>query len=557
MKKGIIGTVKGLFVSAPVVVSTPVDEGDSVEPEVNNGATKSKPEALFPNNNSGYGTSSNGSFRPVYVETYDGEKNLGEIGPVTSYLLDLPSLRYRSWKSYLDSEIAQTVINRYTTWVVGSGLKLQSTPNELVLSQEGFTTEDKTYSKGIEQRWRVWAGSTSGDYKSEDSFNQLQREAFINAKMGGDVLVILRVIGGQIKVQLIDAQNVISPVPQPVNLKNGHKIYNGVETNSRGKVVAYHVRKDDMLYGTERIKAYNNGFRTAYLYKGLRYRLSDNRGIPMMTAVMETTSKVERYKEATVSNAEESSKVAYQIVHQQYSSGENPMNNNLAKAFDVSGNGENLPIDELGNQLANNVAATTNNQAFNNPLGAEVKPLQSNHKELYFKEFYKTNWDVICATVGIPSEIAMSMYNSNFSASRAALKDWEHTLMVERERFDSQFLSPIYELWLFLEIANNKIQYPGLINAWGDGNVMATDAFLSHRYVGANVPHIDPKKEVEAERLKLGDLAENVPLTTIEQATEDLNGGDSETNIRVFSEEMESFNESMPDVPAQSSPVQE
>jgi hypothetical protein len=45
-------------------------------------------------------------------------------------------------------------------------------------------------------------------------------------------------------------------------------------------------------------------------------------------------------------------------------------------------------------------------------------------------------------------------------------------------------------------------------------------------------------KEVNAERRKLGPLADNIPLTTVEQATEVLNGGDSDSNIQQFSEEL-------------------
>jgi hypothetical protein len=44
---------------------------------------------------------------------------------------------------------------------------------------------------------------------------------------------------------------------------------------------------------------------------------------------------------------------------------------------------------------------------------------------------------------------------------------------------------------------------------------------------------------VNAERLKLGAAAKDMPLTTLEAATEALNGGDSEHNLNQFADELE------------------
>ena len=60
------------------------------------------------------------------------------------------------------------------------------------------------------------------------------------------------------------------------------------------------------------------------------------------------------------------------------------------------------------------------------------------------------------------------------------------------------------------------------------------------RFTGPMFPHIDPLKEVNAERAKLGDLAKDIPLTTVEAATEALNGGDSASNLEQFIEELKS-----------------
>ena len=133
----------------------------------------------------------------------------------------------------------------------------------------------------------------------------------------------------------------------------------------------------------------------------------------------------------------------------------------------------------------------------------------------------------------------MSKYDSNFSASRAALKDWEHTLTVDRQRFAFQFMQPIYNFWLYIEILKNNIQAPGYLKALAEGNLMVIESYTNSRFVGSNVPHIDPVKEVTAERLKLGLTGASIPLTTVEAATESLNEGDSDANMAQYALELE------------------
>ncbi|MCK4522210.1 MAG: phage portal protein, partial [Nanoarchaeota archaeon] len=280
---------------------------------------------------------------------------------------------------------------------------------------------------------------------------------------------------------------------------------------------------------------------TAFLVYGSKYRADNMRGLPVIATSLETMKKLERYKEAAVGSAEERAKIAYQIVHGTHSSGESPLASQMASAFDANGTSgaeSDLPKDALGDQLANTVAATTNKATFNMPQDSELKALESKN-ELFFKEFYSTNSDIMCAAVGIPPNVAFSIYNDSFSASRTATKDWEHTMTVGRKEFGFQFYQPIYNFWLHIQILMSNIQAPGYLSAFAADNELIVDGYRRARYTGTMFPHIDPLKEVKAERAKLGDKAESIPLTTIEQATEALNAGDSVSNMNQFAKELE------------------
>jgi len=489
------------------------------------------------------------NFRPVFHLDYDGEKNEGELGVITKYRLEYEGLRHRSWKSYLDDEVAATIIKRYVMWIIGDGLKWQSEPVESILKNENINVNIENFTRSVEDRFRVYGNSKLFDYKGIDNLNGIAKTTYINAIVGGDVLVIPRVVKGKLNVQLIDGAHIKTPPfgdDETKAIARGNTIKNGIEQNKKGEHVAYYVQKaGDAITGLgnplefQRIpaKGIKTGRTTAFLVYGLRYRIDDNRGIPILSTILETLKKLDRYKEAIVGSAEERAKIVYQIVHQEFSTGETPLAKQLAKSINADAD-QDVAIDRTGQQLADNIAVTTNKSTYNMPQGAKMESIEAK-QEGTFGDFYLPNVHMACAAIGIPPEVALSKYDSNFSASRAALKDWEHTIKVDRDAFSFQFYKPLYDYWFELEVLNKNISAPGYFTAMLAGDQMTMDAYKAGRFIGANVPHIDPLKEVEAERAKLGPLADQLPLTTVEKSTETLGGGDSENNIKKFSKELD------------------
>lgn len=490
--------------------------------------------------------SRNGSYRTIgYGTSWNGEKTFGELGPLKEYINDYASLRLRSWQLYYESEIAQIVINNYIAWVIGNGLKLQSEPMQDVISEQVGSFNSQKFSKSVETQFRLFCKSRASDYSDMINLNMIEANGFKNSILGGDVLVILRYVDEMLKVQLVDGAHVRSPIfggeYSPMELKNGNRIINGIEINDKGQHIAFYVCKSYNSLEYERIPARgaDSGTLMAYMVYGDRYRLDNHRGMPLLSVMFETAKKLERYKEATVGSAEERQKIAFAIEHDIFSTGENPLLKQTVSARSVDFNRQDgfVPVDDFGTQLADKIAATTNKQTYNLPLGAHLKSLESKN-ELYFKDFYGMNIMLFCAAAGMPYEVAMSKYDSNYSASRGAIKDWEHKLNVRRGNFAFQFMQPIYDFWLEVMILQRKVKAPGYMRARISNDRMVLEAYRNARFVGSPVPHIDPVKEVEAERLKLGLAGLSAPLTTLEQATENLSGGDSEANIDQFANEL-------------------
>jgi len=512
---------------------------------------------------------STGMSRFMFATGFDGEKNLGELGPIKSYFPLYDFLRLRSWQAMMESELAQIVMGRYLTWVVGSGLKLQAEPSKRVLKDEGITLDVTDFSETVESRFSVFADLKETDYARMNDLNTQASDALKNAIIGGDVLVVLRYESKNITLQLIDGCHVVSPPGQPGNdifapvLPNGNRIINGIELSPKNQHIAYYVRKsalegnEQLSFETVRIAARgtgkNDNLVTAFMIYGSKYRLDNHRGLPLIGVMLETMKKLERYKEATVGSAEERAKVPWTIEHALGSTGENPMMKQIATAWGTPD--EDIPATIEGQRLADKVAATTNKSVYNLPIASKMTALDSK-QEINFPGFYGTNIDIFCAAIEIPPNVAMQKYDANFSASRAALKDWEHTLQVKRKNFQRQFYQNVYNFWMDIQIMIGVIVAPGYLQAKFSSNYMVMGAYRKCRFVGASVPHIDPVKEVTAERMKLGVTGAAIPLTTAEAATESLNGGDFNANLEQYEDELARTTEAGIEVPVPAGPAE-
>jgi len=349
---------------------------------------------------------------------------------------------------------------------------------------------------------------------------------------------------------LIDADNVETPGSiSGLGKVEGNIIEDGIEFSPEGEHVAYYVRQINKNNDWKRIPA--GGKKTkrlqAYLVYGNRYRLNNNRGIPIFTSSLETLKKLDRYKEAAVASAEERAKIPYFIEHDMNSTGTNLLLDKMAQELDPNANvqGDFSPTTKLTEKIA----TSTQKTVFNLEVGSKIKAM-AHDNELTFKEFYNTIVSSIASSILLPPEVALSKYESSFSSSRAALKDWEHMLNVARNDFATQFIRPIFELWLDLQITTGVIVDEGYMKARNSNDVMLKLAYLNARWIGANVPHIDPLKEVKASREKLGPLAANLPLSTISKETEGLNTGEFDENVERFNKEIKKV-----DVPEPVEPV--
>lgn len=488
---------------------------------------------------------------PVATHSFNGEKTPGELGNPINVLPDYVGLRLRAYEADLKQDVIKMITGKFFKWVVGSGLKLQSEPNETVLKLEGIEQDFVAFRAAAEARFSVYANSKKSDYSNMYNLHKQARNAFKTKFLGGDCLVILRLINGIIKIQVIDGEEISTPLFSDNFQKEaearGNRIINGVEVNKKGEHIAFYVVKQNEDFSLEHdrvlAKGEKSGKTMAWMMYGDKHRVNHVRGIPNISAILEKADKMDRYTEAIVGAAEERAKIAYAIEHNRYSTGENPMLANIKKT--VGAVNEDDPF-LLGEKLSKNITATTSKQTFNMPVGAKLATIASDIESQY-ESFFQAVFMQLCSAADIPPEVALQKYSSNYSASRAAINGWGFIIDIYRNDFADEFYKPIYNFWLEVEIFKGKIEAPQYIKAVSKKDFMVLESFLACKFTGLNMPHIDPLKEVKAFREMLGDRGKGqVPLISHEAATEALNQGDWAQNYKKFKEEDSTVEELKP-----------
>lgn len=483
--------------------------------------------------------------RNIVPINFDGEKTPYELGTPKDLHLDYYALRARSWQAYIESDVVQNAIKKYCLWIVGPGLKLQSQPNEFILEKNGINIKNGDFVNDVENQFRLFANSRHSTYSGMQNFHSIAAEALKNALLAGDVLCINRFNGTNVTIDLVDGHNIQTPLDSKLleaAEKRDNRIIDGVEIDKKGTHVAFYIRTNTFEHQKILAKGSKTGRLNAWLFYGLKHKIEDVRGMSLLTAVLETAAKMDRYKDATIGAAEENAKIPYIIEHNQFSDGENPMLAQVVQSF-KKGKGiapETSSFDDCETgDYATKVAQSTSKTTYNFPPGASLKR-NTGSSDLHFKDFFGINIEIVYATIGIPPEVALDKFGGSFSSARAGLKSWEYKMTTDRTVLcKNQFYKPFYDFWLDVNVLQNNVTAPGYLEALAKKAFMILEAYRNARFIGATVPHIDPLKEVNAERKKLGKLFDNVPLTTGEQATESLNTGDFNEIIKKAENEKE------------------
>ena len=461
--------------------------------------------------NSGYGNHGANSYKKsVLGWDYSGGSHREDIEEHVS------TLRQRSRDLYYGgSELATGAVRRLRTNTVGTGLHLKSTLDEEIL---GITEEQaRNLEKTIEREFVYWAESLDCDLERLDNFYQLQQLALLNALLSGDAFAVMAETkrAGSIyslRINLIEADRVSTPDSQLVN----PLFCEGVEKNTYGEVVAYHISKFHPLSFQDRqprewirVEAYGEKTgRRNILHIMNRERIGQVRGVPFLSPVIETIKQLGRYTEAEVMAAVVNGILAVFIEKASPAEGA-PIGESIPEEQQVDAGDENsiemgygTVVELAEGEKANAVAPGRPNSNFDPFVMALIKQ--------------------IGAALEIPYEILIMAFTNNYSASRAAILEFFKTIKMYRTWFVTDFCQPVYEEWLAEAVARGRVAAPGFF-----ADPVIRKAYCSAEWNGPSAGQLDPEKEVQAAELRV-----QGGFSTRERETAELTGTDFYKNIR-------------------------
>ena len=446
------------------------------------------------------------------------------------------TLRQRARMLYMAAPVATSAIKTNRTNVIGCGLQLKSRINRVKL---GLTPEQaKEWQRKAEEEFELWAANKRNcDAIGVNNFYTAQQLALASCLLSGDMIVLLKhedptVLNPYgLRFHMIEADRVSTPTAMTAGssffanmtqgeTKEGNRIYDGIEVDKNGRIIAYWIRNtypfQQTADKTEWKRVLATGEETGLpnvLHVMETERPEQYRGVSYLAQVIEPLLQMRRYTDSELTAAVvESFFTAF--IKTEADPNENPYN-------EVGGDGTEQVSDdpneyEMGpGQI--NIMKPGEDVVFGDPK----RPAGG------FDGFVVAICKQIGAALEIPADLLLKSFNASYSASRAALLEAWKAFKMRREWFADDFCRPLYEVWMAEAVARGRIIAPGFFS---DPAIRA--AWLGSEWIGPTQGQLDPVKEITAEQL----ACEN-GFSTREQSTIRLNGGSFEANAEQLVDE--------------------
>lgn len=458
-------------------------------------------------------------FGSTFGGIFNGEQEPAAYdGDFYVYDVDYYELARRAYTLITINEFARLAISRLTQFAVGTGLRLHPEPSRRFLKRKFGINLDKDFTKDVQELWQLFENDKNISKTKEDNIHSLANQAFFNAFVAGDVLVIKRIKNKNLEYELVNGQSVYS---SKLKGEEDRDIISGVEVDKDGKHTAYYVVEKN---GTEkRIPAFDSmGRRTAWLVYASDKRLNSVRGYSPLGAIVQKLRKIGQYANSEVIAADANARFAAVIEQDKESSGINPMKGAGMGRTMQNMSGPEKPAVNMAEieKFKANLKKIAAGIFFHVPKGQKMSSFDTKRPNVNYSNFLDGSMKYAYAALGIPFEIAVLLFSNNFSASRAALKMFELIIdYLRKYSIIDVFYQIIYEQFFELECLKGNINAPEYLSLKNDLGYM-DNAFTKAKFFGQKIPHIDEVKEVNAVTAKL-----KGGLITYEQALEVLGNG--------------------------------
>lgn len=441
-------------------------------------------------------------------------------GPKEDIDDNIETLRQRSQDAFCGIPLATSAIKTMRTNVVGPGIKPRPNIDAEFL---GLSADEAAeWEKNVLREFSLWADSIDCDLERVNNFYELQQLAFTSWITRGDVFVLLPYTSRlnmpyDLRIQLVEADRICNPVTSDYYF-NKHLTVNGVERNTKGEIIAYHVANFHPLssigpFNRKWHRIQSVGSRTGrrnVLHCMACERIGQSRGVPILAPVLETLKQIGRYMDAELMGALISSMFTTFIET------ETPELKPLGEENELDAYFEGDDEIKMGNGSVVALAP-----------GETVKFANPTRTNGSFDDFMNSLVRLVGSALEIPPELLIKQFSSNYSASRGALLEAWKMFKMHRSWLISDFCQPIYEEWLAEAIAKERIHAPNFFD-----NPLIRKAYSHCNWSGPSAGQLDPVKEATAAKIRVEE-----GFSTRQQETIELNGSDYFENARQIERE--------------------
>jgi lambda family phage portal protein len=443
------------------------------------------------------------------------------------------ALRQSARDAYFDTPQANAVVNRYADNVAYTGLKLECAPKIDVLGIE--LEEAEEWASRVQGLFDLWARSKKQHRSETMSFYQAHRLYQIFQQRDNDIFVRLfyskaAELLNPVQFEFIDPDQIRGDAftfsGGPINVG----VDDGIVRDDRGREKAYKlwVFEEKNSYKMLEIPVIGARSGRRMMLHGFAPEFAmQGRGFTRLAHVLQEFENLTDFSLSHIKNAIIQSTFPLYVKPSKDQPASNPLRNNISSRGAGSINLQEqaevtdpswpyvkyCPLPEVTLDTPGSAGV------FNLKEGEDLATLKMTSPTQSYANFVNSFLSSLSASLSVPLEVLLMKFSANYSASRAALLMFWQVANIWRAEMETDFLNPVYEMWLSEEIASGRIVAPG----WSDPRLKA--AWLNCAWVGAPMPNIDPERTAKADQKYV-----EMGAQTLDQVSKKYNGTDGRSN---------------------------